>query len=196
MAENSSSSVIPSVLPLPSKREIIFSKDVTPESMAQVSEKVLDFNEEDEYLEKLYNIHEVVYTRKPIKIYIDSYGGDVYNCFGLLSIMDKSKTPIHTIVTGAAMSCGFMILIHGHKRYAYEHATPMYHQVSSGFWGKVKDMQEDFAETKRLQDKIEEMTLAKTKIPKKKLQKVYKTKKDWYMTAKEAEKYGVIDKII
>jgi ATP-dependent protease ClpP protease subunit len=40
------------------------------------------------------------------------------------------------------------------------------------------------------------MTLAKTKIPKKKLQKIYKTKKDWFMTVKEAEKYGVIDEVI
>ena len=196
MAENSSSSAVPTSLPLPGKRDVLFSKEVTAESMAQVAEEILRCNEEDEYLEKLYKIHDMSYTRKPIKIFIDSYGGLCYQCFGLLSIMDKSKTPIHTIATGAAMSCGFMILIHGHRRFAYEHATPMYHQVSSGFWGKVKDMQEDFEETQRLQIKIEEMTLAKTKIPKKKLEKVYKTKKDWYMTAKEAEKFGVIDEVI
>jgi ATP-dependent Clp protease protease subunit len=192
MAENTTNTT----LPLPSKRDIILSKDVTAESMAQLAEKILDTNEEDDYLEKLYKINDLIYNRKPIKIYIDSYGGYVYQCFGLLAIMEKSKTPVHTFATGAAMSCGFMILIHGHKRFAYEHATPMYHQVSSVAWGKLKDMEDDVVETKRLQGKIEAMTLAKTKIPRKKIEKVYKTKKDWFMSAHEAEKYGVVDEVI
>lgn len=183
-------------LPLPSKREILFSKDVTAESMAQLTEKILEINTEDSYLEKLYAIHELPYTRKPIKIYIDSYGGYVYQCFGLLSIMDKSKTPIHTIATGAAMSCGFMILIHGHKRFAYELATPMYHQVSSIAWGKVKDIELDYIESKRLQDKLEELTIRKTKISKQKLQENYEKKIDWYMTATEARDLGVVDEVI
>lgn len=183
-------------LPLPSGRDIIFSKDVDAESMAKITERILEVNEEDAYLEKLYKIHDINYTRKPIKIYIDSYGGYVYQCFGLLSVIDKSKTAVHTIVTGAAMSCGFMILIHGHKRFAYENATPMYHQVSDGIQGKVKDIQEDLKETLRLQERVEEMTLTRTKITKKKLKKIYKTKRDWYMTAKEAKKLGVVDEII
>ena len=64
-----------------------------------------------------------------IKIYIDSYGGQVYQCFGLIGVME-SKTEIHTVCS-AAMSCGFIILINGHKRFAYRHATPLYHRVSS-----------------------------------------------------------------
>ena len=183
-------------LPLPSHRDIVFSKDVDADSMAKITEKILETNTEDDYLEKLYKIHELNYVRKPIKIYIDSYGGYVYQCFGLLSVIEKSKTPVYTIATGAAMSCGFMILIHGHRRFAYEHATPMYHQVSSGLWGKVKDLEESLEESKRLQEKIEEMTLAKTKITRKQLDKNYKVKKNWFMTAKEAERLGVIDEVI
>jgi ATP-dependent Clp protease protease subunit len=89
-----------------------------------------------------------------------------------------------------------MLLIHGHKRFAYKHATPLYHQVSSGSSGKVKDMEEKLEESKRLQGLLEKLTLEKTKISAKKLERVYKTKKDWYMTAKEALKLGVIDEIV
>jgi ATP-dependent Clp protease protease subunit len=127
---------------------------------------------------------------------IDSYGGQVYQIFGLLAIMDESKTPIHTYVTGAAMSCGFMLLINGHKRFAYKYATPLYHQVSSGAMGKVKDMEEKIEESKRLQGLIETLTLEKTKITAKKLERIYKTKKDWYMTAEEALKLKVVDEIV
>jgi ATP-dependent Clp protease protease subunit len=115
---------------------------------------------------------------------------------GLLGVMGKSETPIHTIVTGAAMSCGFMILICGHERFGYVHSTPLYHQVSTGFYGKVKDMEENLEETKRLQKKIEEITVAKTRISEKKLKEVLKNKTDWFMTAAEALSLGVIDKIL
>lgn len=183
-------------LPLPIKRDLFFSKEVEQASIEEMIKHIVEINQSDEKLKKVYDIYGLNYSPQPIKIYIDSYGGTVYQCFGLLSVIEKSKTPIHTIVTGAAMSCGFMILIFGHKRFAYEHSTPMYHQVGSVSWGKVKDLEENIEEAKRLQAKIEEMTLTKTKISRKKLDKIYKTKKDWFMTSAEALKLGVVDEIL
>ena len=72
----------------------------------------------------------------------------------------------------------------------------MYHQVSTGFSGKIKDMEEDYQETKRLQKKFEKLTLQKTRIPKGKLEEILKSKHDWFMDASEALGYGVIDEII
>ena len=77
-----------------------------------------------------------------------------------------------------------------------QHATPLYHQVSTGFFGNVKEMEESLVEAKRLQEKIEEMTLRKTKISKKRLKKVFDNKVDWFMSAEEALKLKVIDEII
>ena len=110
--------------------------------------------------------------------------------------MKNSKTPIHTIVTGCAMSCGFMILISGHKRFAYEYSTALYHQVSSGVWGKLKDMQEDLAETERLQEMIESITLQKTKITAKRLKKAFTGKQDWFISSEDCLKLGVVDEIL
>jgi ATP-dependent Clp protease protease subunit len=183
-------------LPMPKSRKLFFGKQVDQSSIEDLSRDIIMINDDDRYLEKLYALHDLVYTPKPIKIYIDSYGGYVYQVFGLLSIMEKSVTPIHTIITGAAMSCGFMMLIYGHKRFGYELSTPLYHQVSGGIWGKVEDMEQNYVEAKRLQDKFEELTIRKTKITKQKLEKIRKEKIDWYMTAEEALKLGVIDEII
>ena len=187
---------MPTTLPVPRDRNLYLPKQVDQASMNDLTKGIIDINENDEYLKDLYTVYNLDYKPQPIKIYIDSYGGQVYQCFGLIGVMEKSKTPIHTIVTGAAMSCGFMILINGHERFAYQHATPLYHQVSSGFRGKVKDIEEKLEETKRLQKKIEDMTLKLTSISKKKLSDVLKNKVDWYMTADEALKLGVIDEII
>ena len=57
-------------------------------------------------------------------------------------------------------------------------------------------MEENLEETKRLQKKIEEITIAKTRISEKKLKEVLKNKTDWFMTATEALSLGVIDKIL
>ena len=183
-------------LPLPIKRNIYLPKQVTQASMNDLTKAIIEIGEDDLILKKLYDVYDLDYNPKPIKLYIDSYGGAVYQCFGLIGVMEKSTTPVHTIVTGAAMSCGFIILISGHKRFGYQHSTPLYHQVSTGFFGKVQDMEESLEQTKKLQKKIEDMTTSLTKISKKKLKEILKNKTDWYMTADEALCLGVIDEIL
>ena len=181
---------------LPKNRTLHFAKQVEQSTILELTKAIVDIVEDDEYLKKLYSIHGLTYEPLPIKIYIDSYGGQVYQCMGLLGVMERSTTPIHTIVTGCAMSCGFLILIAGHKRFAHKMSTPLYHQVSSGAFGKVQDMEEKVEEAKRLQKQIEEYTMERTTIEKKKLKKVLENKIDWFMTAQEAKDLGVIDVIL
>lgn len=180
----------------PKDRTLYFTKQVNQDSIAEITKSIIEINEHDEYLKKLYSIHNITYDPKPIKIMIDSYGGAVYQCFGLLSVMERSVTPIHTIVTGCAMSCGFMMLICGHKRFAHKMSTPLYHQVSSVAWGKLKDIEEDVDETKRLQKMLETKTLEKTSISAKRLKEVYEKKFDWFMSAEEALALAVVDEIL
>ena len=183
-------------LPKPKQRNLFFTKDVDAESIAKLTEALIEIEESDNDLKKIYQLNDLEYTPKPIKIYIDSYGGYVYQCYGLLSIMKACKTPIHTIVTGCAMSCGFLMAITGHRRFAYPKSTLMYHQISSGAIGKAKDIEERIVETKRLQKMLEQHTLEHTGITKSKLKEVYKAKFDWYMTAKEALELKVVDEIL
>jgi ATP-dependent protease ClpP protease subunit len=72
----------------------------------------------------------------------------------------------------------------------------MYHQVSSGAWGTVKEMEESLVEVKRLQEMIEEITLENTNFTKKKLEKIYTSKKDLWLNSDQALKLGVIDEIV
>jgi len=180
----------------PMARNIFFSGGVDTESMKTISEKIITINEDDKIMKKVYKLYNLKYTPKPIKIYIDSPGGAVYDAFGTISIIESSKTPVYTYCTGKAMSCGFMLLISGHKRFCYKHGTVLYHQVALGANGKLKDADERVDEAKRLQKKIEDLTLRKTKVPKKQLKKTYKEKTDWYIPSHEAKKLGIVDKII
>lgn len=183
-------------IPQPLGRSLYFTKQVDQTSIAELSQRIIEINEADRFLERVYPVIGQTYRPAPIKIYIDSYGGHVYQCFGLLSLMDCSVTPIHTIVTGTAMSCGFMIAIHGHRRFCYENSTLMYHQVSSGAIGEVRHMEERMEESKRLQTMIEEMTLRRTRMTPELLESVYRSKKDLYLHADDALKYACVDDVI
>lgn len=184
------------ILKLPKNRDLFLTKQVDQSSIGELTQKIIEINKDDEHLKKLYSVYNLTYNPDPIKIYIDSYGGQVYQCFGLLSVMERSETEIHTIVTGCAMSAGFMILISGHKRFAHRLSTPLYHQVSGGVNGTVKEMEDNLEESKRLQSQLEDIVKEKTKITKKRLREIFETKKDWYMTSKEAAELGVIDEIL
>lgn len=183
-------------IPSPKDRNLMFATNVNNASIAELSKALMDISNDDIYIGKLYTIHGLAYTPQPIKIHIDSYGGQVYQCLGLLSIMKNCATPIHTIVTGCAMSCGFLISISGHKRFGHKHSTFMYHQISSLQGGKLKDLEEDIIEAKRLQHIIEQHTMEQTKISQIRLTESYEKKEDWYMNAKQALKLGVIDDIL
>jgi ATP-dependent Clp protease protease subunit len=183
-------------LPSIKDRILMFNSAVDLSSIGSLSKSIIEINHSDSENSKIYALNNLVYTPQPIKIYIDSYGGYVYQCFGLLGVIANSKTPIHTIVTGCAMSCGFMIAITGHHRSAYKTSTFMYHQVSTVEWGKLKEIEESITETKRLQKIIEQHTLNHTKITSAKLKEVYEKKKDWFMNPQQALANGVIDVII
>lgn len=180
----------------PKNRNLYLSEQVDQESIEKIIKGIIEINESDEYLKKFGELYGFIYNAKPINLYIDSFGGNAYQAFGLISVIEKSKTEICTICTGAAMSAGFLILISGHKRFAYKYSTPLYHQVSSFKGGTLKDLEDDVIETKRLQKMMEKLILEKTYISKEKLKQVYTEKLDWYMGSDEALKLGVIDEIL
>lgn len=65
-------------------------------SLLEISKYIIQFNQEDKDIP--------IENRKPIKLFIFSYGGDLDVCFNLIDICLASKTPIHTINAGVAMS--------------------------------------------------------------------------------------------
>lgn len=183
-------------LPSPKERTLVFSKDVDQSTIGDLTKSILEIIDDDAYISKIYKTHGLEYNPKPIKIYIDSHGGNAYQCLGLLGVIEHSPVPIHTIVTGVAASAGFLISITGHKRFCYKTSTFMYHQIRGWNVGTLKQQTEKLEETKRLQELIEKHTKAHTKLTKEKLEEIYEKKKDWYLSAKDALKHGVVDEII
>lgn len=175
-------------------REIVFNDTVDDSIIELITMQILKFNKEDDKKEE----KEVGYKREdhPIKIYINSYGGYVYDCFSVVSAIENSKTPVYTYALGKAMSCGFLVLIAGHKRFAQKYSYLLYHQVSSKANGKFKDLVEEVEHVKDLQSVFEGIVLDKTNITQQKLNEIKDKKIDWFIKPKEALKLKVIDEII
>lgn len=131
----------------------------------------------------------------PIKIYINSPGGECYSFLGLYDIMQSLINKGYVIETynvGCAASAAAMILLAGSKghRFCMPNSTVMLHQPSSAAWGKVTDMEIDVKESKRVKETLNNLVKkhASEEI-------VDKMERDYWLSAEEAKKFNVIDEI-
>lgn len=131
---------------------------------------------------------------------IDSHGGDVYSLLAIVDILESSKLPIATIVTGKAMSCGAVLFCCGSQGYRFigPRATLMIHDVTTEeLGGKPDEMKVDTEETDRLNRLL--YSLMERKIGKRNgylwrlMQKRGRT--DYYLSAEDARRAGIANHI-
>jgi ATP-dependent Clp protease protease subunit len=133
---------------------------------------------------------------KDIILYINSPGGSVYDAMAIYDTMQFVKSDIQTVGIGVQASAAAFLLSSGTKgkRLLLPHATVMIHQPSSGTRGKVTDQEIDLREALRVKKMMEEIMSKNTGQPTKKVHE--DMERDFWMTADEAKKYGLVDKII
>lgn len=134
-----------------------------------------------------------VNKRTPIKIYIDSNGGNLEACFTIIDAITMSKTPVWTINIGKAYSAGFFIFITGHKRFAYPNSSFLFHEGSTGIYQDANKFKNYADFYKQQLERLRTITLKHTQIEPEEYDK--HVKDDWWFNVDEALKYGVTDKI-
>jgi len=131
-----------------------------------------------------------------IIMYINSPGGYVSAETAIFDTMNYVKPDVSTICVGQAASAAACILAAGAKgkRRALKNARIMLHQVSGGSSGHIEDMKIALKEADFLNEKmIEELA----KITKKSVKKIKQDlDRDYYMSAEEAKKYGIVDEVL
>lgn len=133
---------------------------------------------------------------KDIQIYINSPGGTIYDALAIYDTMNYVKPDVQTIAVGLAMSAGAILLAAGHrgKRFALPHSKVMIHQPSAGYRGTAADIEisaREIMETKQLVEKIFARSTGQTEARVRK-----DMDRDFYMTAEDAKRYGIIDDVI
>lgn len=132
--------------------------------------------------------------RTPIKVMINSGGGDVQIMLTVIKTMKISKTPIYTICFSSAMSAAAEILAAGHKRYALPGTCVMVHSGSCSYGGTMEQAESCKKYVDALTKRATDEFVSNTKIDAKTLKK--KGASDWYMDENEALEKGVVDFII
>lgn len=169
-------------------RTIFLSEEITPEIGTEVVRKIRLWNTAD----KIDGIE--TDKRAPIKIYIDTPGGDIDAVLNIISAIQISTTPIYTITYGCGYSGGFFIGINGHKRYGFPNSSYLFHEGMAMDGGDAHKFLQHVDFYKMRLKKIKDITTSKTKISSEEYE-AHK-KDDWFFSPSEAIHYGIIDEIL
>jgi len=134
--------------------------------------------------------------KKDIKLYINSPGGVVDSGLAIYDTMNLIKPDVSTICVGSAASMGAVLLSAGAKgkRFTLPSAKVMIHQGSAGFSGTPSDIEITAREVLKSREMLDKILAEQTG---KSIAQVHKdTDRDYWMSAKEAAKYGIVDSVI
>lgn len=184
----------PQALPMPedyqyyvdmSSRTFWLCGDIDSSSLL-VARAILAINVEDAGIEAV--------KRKPIRILINSCGGDASVMWTLVDTIASSKTPVLTVNIGEAYSAASIIFVAGHLRYATPHSWFMIHSGSAGFADSFDNVVA--FNRKWAQDVLASIDFLTTHTNISQSTYESHAKSDWYFDAKEAVSLGIADKII
>ena len=134
--------------------------------------------------------------KKDIRLYINSPGGSVTSALAILDTMNHIKNDVSTVCVGMAASAAALLLSAGKKgkRYSLPNSEIMIHQPMGGAQGQASDIEITAKQIVKLKSKLSQIMAGNTG---KTLAQIEKdADRDYYMSADEAKKYGIVDKVL
>lgn len=132
-----------------------------------------------------------------LTMYINSYGGDLYQAFALIDIMRRSRYPIATVGIGAIMSAGFMIFAAGTKgaRFVGENTGIMCHQFSGGGEGKYHDIKAMSKENDSMNQRMLKILAEASGLPERQIKSKLLGPTDAWLSPQELVELGIADQV-
>ncbi|NLE01272.1 MAG: ATP-dependent Clp protease proteolytic subunit [Fibrobacter sp.] len=164
------------------RREIFLWGEINDESAESIVKKILFFDGQ---------------SNDDITLYINSPGGVITSGLAIYDAMMYAKSDVVTVCMGQAASMASVLLCAGTKgkRQAWQHARVLIHQplISGNMFGPASDIQIQAEEMLRVRDNLNQILAEHTGQSVKKI--VEDTDRDFFMSAEEAKKYGIVDKV-
>ena len=139
--------------------------------------------------------------KEPVKFVISTFGGNAVDMFGIYDTVKMAQSEgieVHTVGSGKVMSAGVLLLASGTKgeRRIGRNCRVMVHPVVGGAHGPSHDIQNEVEEILQTQKQYVECLANETKLSISRLNKLISEKRNIYLSAQEAVKYGIADKIM
>lgn len=170
--------------------ELYFYNEVNNESVLMLNKTLNDLTRQLLIAQITFDLQETPH----IKLHINSDGGEV---FGALSIVDRiksSKVPVYSYAEGLVASASTLISVSCHKRYIRKNTILLIHQVRSWFEGTYEDFNDEKQNMDLVMKIIKDVYLKHTKFTEEELNQLLK--RDIYLNAEDAIRYGLADEII
>lgn len=168
-----------------SKRRIIINEEIGDDLLEMAILPLMEMDEDE--------------TNEPIEIMISTIGGEIYNGFALVSVIEKLKTPTTIHIMAMAASMGILISMAGKnnpnvKTVCHEFSVGLLHSGSQYMEGSAHAVKDTFDFSQHYEEKIRDYILAHTKIDENLYEKI--ERKEYWMDADEMLRLGIVDEII
>ena len=132
--------------------------------------------------------------RPPIKLHIQSLGGELMPSFYVCDFIKKMETPVHIYIDGFVASAASLISVCGHQRIMTEHSFMLIHQLRSQSSGKFNEMKDEIKNLDFFMSNLKDIYLSNSYITPERLDQLLAT--DIWISAQECLDLGLIDRII
>lgn len=133
-------------------------------------------------------------NRMPIRLFINSEGGDIHSGFSIIDAISCSLTPIYTINCGNCYSMALPIFSSGHKRFSFENSRFLIHDGINQVSGSDAKFEDEYLFIKKMRKRFSDIITSTSNITSDTLNK--KRRIEWFFFAKKAKKMGLVDYII
>jgi ATP-dependent protease ClpP protease subunit len=144
-------------------------------------------------IDNIVTAHKNSLDEIPIYLHISSFGGSLFDAFTAVDVIQSCKVPVHTIIDGPTASAGTIMSVVGKTRYIRPNAYMLIHQLSSSYWGKMSELEDDFTNNTMFMKRIKDIYVEHASIPKKQLSEILKH--DLWWDADKCIKYSLVDEV-
>jgi ATP-dependent protease ClpP protease subunit len=165
---------------------IYFNSDVTKKSIFDLCQALNNVALDNIVTATQFNIEPI-----PIYLHINSNGGSVFAAFTAIDNIMNCKVPVYTIIEGASASAATIMSVVGKKRYIRPNSYMLIHELRSGCWGRMSEMEDEMKNNKKLMKRIKKIYKTHTTIPEEEMKEILKH--DMWWDADKCLEMGLVD---
>ncbi len=167
---------------------IYFNSDVTKKSIFDLCQALNSVALDNIVTATQFNIEPI-----PIYLHINSNGGSVFAAFTAIDNIMNCKVPVYTIIEGASASAATIMSVVGKKRYIRPNSYMLIHELRSGCWGRMSEMEDEMENNKKLMKRIKKIYKEHTTIPHEEMKEILKH--DMWWDAEKCLEMGLVDSL-